>query len=443
MLPWAIVSYFLYSLVLGCIACSYILVADHLYLLIFLVPLFVFINLFAGTKLLSSSKLRLKICQHGAVLLIVFELSMIISILYHIVLAFFTIPDNYQTLLYSMLTCTVVEGMVFWNGVICVYCTSLQLGVGQRIIGVICGLIPGVNVLAMNVIIWTVLAEVRYEGKKEAVNQARKEQQICKTRYPVLMVHGVFFRDTKYFNYWGRIPKELEINGAEVYYGNHQSAAAIATSAEELTKRIKEIVETTGCEKVNIIAHSKGGLDCRYAIDKLGMGPYVASFTTVNTPHRGCIFADKLMYVVPERYQHKIAHHYNAAMKRIGDHNPDFLAAVSDLTASACEKFNQEITYVPEEIYCQSVGTLLKKARGGRFPMNLSYYLVKLYDGENDGLVSETSFPWGERYTLLTPKRKQGISHCDITDLNRRNLKDFDIREFYVQMVSDLRQRGF
>jgi triacylglycerol lipase len=27
-------------------------------------------------------------------------------------------------------------------------------------------------------------------------------------------------------------------------------------------------------------------------------------------------------------------------------------------------------------------------------------------------------------------------------DLNRRNIPEFDVREFYVQLVSDLKQRG-
>ena len=130
-------------------------------------------------------------------------------------------------------------------------------------------------------------------------------------------------------------------------------------------------------------------------------------------------------------------------MRKIGDHDPDFLAAVGDLTASACEKFNQEITHIPADIYCQSVGSLLEKARSGRFPLNVSYHIGKMSEGENDGLGSESSFPWGEKYTLLTPTWKQGISHSDMTDMNRRNLKDFDVREFYVQLVADLKQRGF
>ena len=61
---------------------------------------------------------------------------------------------------------------------------------------------------------------------------------------------------------------------------------------------------------------------------------------------------------------------------------------------------------------------------------------------DNDGLVSTDSFPWGERYTLLTSNSPIGISHGDMTDLNRTNLPDFDVREFYVQLVADLKERG-
>ena len=80
----------------------------------------------------------------------------------------------------------------------------------------------------------------------------------------------MFFRDFDHFNYWGRIPAELEKNGATIYYGEHNSAAAVNDSALELEKRIKEIVQQTGCGKVNIIAHSKGGLDSRTAIPLQG-----------------------------------------------------------------------------------------------------------------------------------------------------------------------------
>ena len=56
-----------------------------------------------------------------------------------------------------------------------------------------------------------------------------------------------------------------------------------------------QVLAETGAEKVNIIAHSKGGLDSRYAISCLGMDKYVATLTTINTPHYGCDMVDYLL----------------------------------------------------------------------------------------------------------------------------------------------------
>ena len=105
-----------------------------------------------------------------------------------------------------------------------------------------------------------------------------------KLKYPVLLVHGMGFRDRKVFCYWGRIPKLLEDMGCKVFFGHQDATADIATNGAHLAKRIDEILEETGAERVNIIAHSKGGLDCRYAISEFGLAPLVASLTTVSTP---------------------------------------------------------------------------------------------------------------------------------------------------------------
>ena len=74
--------------------------------------------------------------------------------------------------------------------------------------------------------------------------------------------------------------------------------------------------------------------------------------------------------------------------------------------------------------------------------MNFSYHFVKEHDGENDGLVSVDSFSFGESCTILEPKGKRGISHGDMIDLNRESIEGFDVREFYVQLVSFLREKG-
>lgn len=337
------------------------------------------------------------------------------------------------------------ESIIFWVGIIMVYTTSVQLGIKLRVIGIICGWIPIVHIIVLILIIKTTISETVFEKIKLNKNRKRITQQICKTKYPILMVHGVFFRDFKYFNYWGRVPGELEKNGATIYYGNHQSAAAVSDSAGELAARIRQIVESTGCEKLNVIAHSKGGLDMKMAIATRGVAEYVASLTTVNTPHKGCEFAEYLLEKAPAGMKEKVAAAYNSALHRMGDENPDFIAAVTDLTSSGCRKISEAVEgfdFQKNGIYTRSIGSCMKKASGGAFPLNMSYHLVGWFDGRNDGLVGEGSFKWGEDYIFLENKKKRGISHGDMIDLNRENISGFDVREFYVDLVARLRERG-
>ena len=328
-----------------------------------------------------------------------------------------------------------IEFALFWVGIILVYTSSLQLGFKKRVIGAVCGWIPFINLFMLVGIIRTCREEVALERSLALRDKKRAGQQICKTKYPLLLVHGVFFRDFDHFNYWGRIPAELEKNGATIYYGEHNSAAAVNDSALELEKRIREIVEQTGCGKVNIIAHSKGGLDSRTAIATTSAKQYVASLTTINTPHRGCEFADYLLDEIPEKQQLAIAKQYNTLAA--------FLAAVYDLTSQKCRERN-EIIHDDPDIFYQSVGSVMNEASSGQFPLNFTYRLVKYFDGENDGLVGIDSFNWGSSLQMVRLEKKgRGISHGDMIDLNRENLKGLDIREFYVQLVSDLRERGF
>ena len=336
----------------------------------------------------------------------------------------------------------VLEAIVFWNGMIRVYVTSVQLGLKHRVLATLCGWVPLLNIWYLTQIIRIVSDEVEFETEKWELDEVRAESEVCKTKYPILLVHGVFFRDFRYLNYWGRIPKELKRNGAAVYYGQQQSAASVEDSGKELAARIQIILAETGCEKVNIIAHSKGGLDSRAAIAHAGMAPYVATLTTINTPHRGCIYAEYLLNKVPQAARQKVAAAYNATLRQLGDENPDFLAAVADLTESACLARNETTPDVPGVVY-ESVMSYCKKARHGKFPLNATHPIVKHFDGKNDGLVSVDSAKWGTKFTILEPMGKRGISHGDVVDLNRENIPGFDVREFYVNLVANLKNRGY
>lgn len=384
--------------------------------------------------------LRLWLLAYGNGCLRIFVVSTVFSAVTQILLGIY-FSEPLLNWLVSLLVCVCILALTFWIGIICVYCTSVQLGIKWRVIGAICGLIPIAQLVALFQILNITSTELQFETKKKSIDRSRHKDAICRTKYPILLIHGVFFRDSHFLNYWGRIPSSLEENGANIHYGNHPSAASVADCGQFLAERIKEVCRQSGAEKVNIIAHSKGGLDCRYAIAFCGAAPYIASLTTINTPHRGCKFADYLLDKLPSAFQHKVSDTYNRTLRKFGEKDADFMAAVRDLTSSRCTQRDAEMP-VPQDIFCQSIGTCINRTSQGKFPLNFSYHLVRYFDGPNDGLVGEQSFIWGEKYTFLHTDGPDGISHADIIDLTRHNLPDFDVREFYVQLVSDLRLRG-
>ena len=430
----------LFGLCYSAIANLFYIIRDIPLLYMLLVLAALAINVFAGFGRSDIKSRRLKICNHGTNCLVIFCISLAFSAAWHIYLAFVLLPNNYVTFLISAGICAAFEAVVFWNGIVSVYLTSVQLGVKTRVIGVICGLIVPVDLVVLIYIITVCRREVEFETKKNAQNEARKDMRICETKYPILLVHGIFFRDSKLINYWGRIPGELKRNGATVYYGNHESAASVEYCAGKLKERIEQICRGLGCEKVNIIAHSKGGLDCRRAIAE-GAAEHVASLTTVNTPHRGCAYVDYLLTKVPQKIVKKVECGYNLAAEKLGDDEPDFMAAVTDLRADVCKEFDAKYG-VPDGIFTQSFGSKQRNASAGRFPLNLTYRLAKRFGGDNDGLVAADSFEWGDNYTYITPAGRRGVTHGDMIDLNRENIKGFDVREFYVSLVADLKNRG-
>lgn len=386
-------------------------------------------------------KTRLKILAGGSDLLMVFLFATTADAFIFAIMLLSGAFAVWQYIVYAVVA-VIICAVTFWNGIIRVYLTSGQLGFRLRVLGAIFGMFPVINIIFLFRIIARTQKEAAYEARHDAVEAARAGQNICATKYPILMVHGVFFRDTNLFNYWGRIPEALTLNGAKIYYGNQQSALSVKDSAAELAKRIEEVIKESGAEKLNIIAHSKGGLDSRYALAAYGCGKYAASLTTVNTPHRGCIFVDKIFDNLSEKAQQKFADAYNTSARVRGDTTPDFIAAVGDLRESRCLEMNEKI-HNCEGVFYQSVGSVSKGVRSGRFPMDISYPFVRKTDGENDGLVSVDSMKWGEKFHFISTKGRRGVTHGDVIDLNRENIEDFDVREYFVQLVAELKNNGF
>ena len=329
-------------------------------------------------------------------------------------------------------------GMVaalFW---LCIVCRRLRSA--KRVI-VWCFLwIPVLNLGLALYVRGMARQEIDHNTCKIRLDDVRVEHQICRTKYPFLLVHGVGFRDFHYFNYWGRIPRELVRNGAKVYYGHQEAWGTVEDNGHILREKILEIVKETGCGKVNIIAHSKGGLDSRYLISGLHMGPYIASLTTINTPHRGSALVDFLKRL-PDGIYHGVCGMIDRYFGMLGDVKPNAFVASRQLSCAYAEGFNEVYKDAPE-VYYQSYASLMKHGFSSKL-LCIPFWILKWLDAPNDGLVTVESARWDNFQGVVTNRYLRGISHGDMIDLTREDYRDFKVLEFYIQLVKRLAELEF
>ena len=144
----------------------------------------------------------------------------------------------------------------------------------------------------------------------------------------------------------------------------------------------------------------------------------------------------------PESIQGFVDRKYNKLFTALGDKDPSFLDGVYDLTYKNCSELNAS-TPDSQLVSYRSVMSKMNSIRSAGFPLNIGYLLNKPYGKGNDGLVTVESGLYGENAKMIEHKGKRGISHGDVIDLFRENIKDFDVREFYVDIVKELKEQGF
>jgi len=256
-------------------------------------------------------------------------------------------------------------------------------------------------------------------------------------KYPVVLVHGIARNDSgRGVHPWGRISRILRDNGVEVYYGNTDAWGDIKSNAELLKTTVDTILENTGHEKVNIIAHSKGGIDARYFIWKYGYGNRVASLTTVATPHGGSEMAD-FFFDLEVIQNDSLRRSLQTIGRLFGDVNPDMYSTNHDLTTRNMKEFNENITADPG-VYYQSVYSVMNNSMDDPF-FYRSHSYIKNISGNNDGLVSERSARWGNNIIKLP----NSLSHQQIIDQGMRRIPGMDIPNIYLNLVRELGKKGF
>lgn len=273
---------------------------------------------------------------------------------------------------------------------------------------------------------------------------------VCKTKYPVLLVHGTGFRDRKIFNYWGEIPEILEEHGSAIFYSGHDAWANIEDAANQIVNSLNSVLAKTGSEKVNVIAHSKGGIDVRYAIAKLGVSDKIASLTMISSPNHGSKMVDSLCSIFGKKILKFCAFFINIWFRILGDKKPDFFKTTLQFRASFMEQFNKEIIDSPSIMF-QSFAGKMKNPFSDIFMLLLNF-VITFSDGENDGLVSVESARWGKFRGTIEGQGFFGISHPHEVDGYRTNprIKESEnlpsgsttIRDFYIGLVRELKEIG-
>jgi len=239
-------------------------------------------------------------------------------------------------------------------------------------------------------------------------------------RHPVVLAHGLLGFDeirigrarTDYFR---GVSARLEREGCVVHRCRVAKTASIAARAAELATFVNEI----GARRVNLVAHSMGGLDARYALAKLGLRRKVASLVTIGTPHRGTPLADIGAGLA--------ARGVLGALRRIGVD----LDALRDLTPARMEEFNRAIGDA-WGVHCASIVGAPSRRRDVSPVLVPTFLWLGEIAGGNDGMVPAASQRWGEVISEIAADHfaQIGWSHR------------FDAAAFYAELMRELRGRG-
>ncbi len=228
--------------------------------------------------------------------------------------------------------------------------------------------------------------------------------------YPIVLAHGVCRFDVLWnqllrvddsddpridkLHYFKGVRTMLKAKGYAAYHSRVAWAADVDTRANDLKQNVLRILDESGAQKVNIIAHSMGGLDARHMLfndrDQGKIHEHIASLTTISTPHEGTPFADWGLEHFPQLPE---------VFRKIGLD----ISGLKDLRTEACRRFNNDPDVQGFETACEP--TIQFRTYAGKQDfwgifalLKGPFRIIEEKEGENDGLVSVRSAQWRAKY---------------------------------------------
>jgi triacylglycerol lipase len=248
-------------------------------------------------------------------------------------------------------------------------------------------------------------------------------------RHPVVFCHGMLAFSTLNLqrpidtNCFSSLREFFAPRGYRALYPQVAPTSGIVSRAHQLSEQIRSWTD----EPVNLVAHSMGGLDARYAISRLGLGQQVRSLTTIASPHRGTTLVDWFI----RNYRNRVP--LLLALEAIGMNVDGF----ADCRPVVCADFNAKTPDLPEVRYFSYGGSV---TIGQVTPvLRRAWCLLSAIEGPNDGMVSLASSRWGEY--LGTIHADHFAQTPDMTFVHPN--ETFDALGFYSRLLEDLARRGF
>ncbi len=288
---------------------------------------------------------------------------------------------------------------------------------------------------------------------------------------PIVLAHGFFGFDTfagaDFITYFYGVREDLIASGERhVYTPAVDPFSDSRTRGDALLEHVLDILAETGAEKVNLVAHSQGGLDARRVAS---LRPdLVESVTTVATPHTGTPVADVAVGAVAGSagavVDALVAAVAGPLWSAAGD-GTSLSASLQQLSTAGAVAFNRDHPPGAGVVYYSIGGRSDRHAGGedcevsGRMPAFLRQWqydldpidpLLALTEGiadgglganrPNDGLVRVFDSRYGRFLGCIPADHFDEIGH--LLDDGAGGVNRFDHKAFYRELVAWLRAEG-
>lgn len=218
-----------------------------------------------------------------------------------------------------------------------------------------------------------------------------------KTRYPIMLVHGLFGFDSLLgvYDYWYGIPSALRSGGATVYAASVSASNDSTVRGEQLIHDLDTLRALHGYTKFNLIGHSQGGPTARYVASV--RPDLVASVTSIGSPHTGSKTADAIGAVLPpgSPLRPLVAAAVDAFATLIGwisgnDDPQDALAALSANSSAGAARFN---ALHPQGLPASACGQGAAQVNGIRYySFGGTAVLTNIFDASDAAMLASSVF---------------------------------------------------